>query len=92
MGDFKPSLFQNKFLEVGVKFFQAGDKERSHKQLVATEVTVVIEGTVRIEDLILNAGDVLVIYPGEFADFEALTNGSLTCVKFPSIPSDKVLK
>jgi hypothetical protein len=40
----------------------------------------------------LSSGDILVIEPGQYADFEALTKGSLTCIKFPSIPSDKVLE
>ena len=28
----------------------------------------------------------------EFADFEAFSSGSLVCVKFPSLPNDKVLE
>ena len=92
VGDFEPSLFKNQHVEVGVKFFQTGDTELSHKQILATEITVVSEGCVRIGDLILGVGEILVIPPGEYADFEALTDGSLTCVKFPSIPSDKVLE
>jgi hypothetical protein len=92
VGNFKPSMFINQHLEVGVKLFRSGDREPSHKQIHATEITVVSEGKVRIGNLILEKGDVLLIHPGEFADFEALTDGSLTCVKFPSIPSDKVLE
>ncbi len=92
VGDFEPTIFQNEHVEVGVKFFQSGDTEKSHKQILATEITIVNEGIVRIEEFTLQSGDILVIHPGEYADFEALTNGSLTCVKFPSIPSDKVLK
>ncbi len=92
VGDFEPSLFKNQCVEVGVKFFKSGDVEPSHKQLIATEITVISEGSVRIGKLVLKKGDTLIIYPGEYADFEALTDGSLTCLKFPSIPSDKVLK
>jgi len=92
VGDFEPSLFKNQYVEVGVKFFKSGDVEPSHKQLIATEITVISEGSVRIGKLVLEKGDTLIIYPGEYADFEALTDGSLTCLKFPSIPSDKVLK
>jgi len=92
IGDFDPAMFRNQHLEVGVKFFKAGDTEPSHKQILATEITVVNEGQIRVGRLLLQAGEIVVIYPGEYADFEALTNGSLTCVKFPSIPSDKVLE
>ena len=92
VGNFEPALFKNSHLEVGVKFFKAGEIELSHKQILATEITVVSEGHVRIRDIVLQAGEMLIIHPGEYADFEALTDGSLTCVKFPSIPSDKVLE
>ena len=84
--------FKNQNLEVCVKLFRSGDTEPSHKQIYATEITVVSEGKVRIGNFMLEKGDVLLIHPGEFADFEAITDGSLTCVKFPSIPSDKVLE
>jgi len=92
IGDFEPTMFRNQHLEVGVKFFKVGDIEPSHKQILATEITVVNEGQIRVGRLFVQAGEIVVIYPGEYADFEALTNGSLTCVKFPSIPSDKVLE
>ena len=92
VGNFDPALFKNPHLEVGVKFFKAGETGLSHKQILATEITVISEGHVRIGDIVLQAGEMLIIHPGEYADFEALTDGSLTCVKFPSIPSDKVLE
>ena len=92
VGNFEPTLFMNQHLEIGVKIFRTGDTEPSHKQILATEITVISEGSVRIGNLLLGRGEMLVIHPGEYADFEALTDGSLTCVKFPSIPSDKVLE
>lgn len=91
VGNFTPSLFRNEGMEVGVKKFLLGDKELSHKQLVATEITIIGHGKVRIGTEVFTDGDVVVIPPGEYADFEALSDGSLTCIKFPSIPSDKVL-
>ena len=92
IGNFSPSIFQHTYFEAGIKYFSQGDKEPSHAQKLATEVTIIHEGCVRIGDVILNSGEILVIYPGEFADFEAIAAGSLTCIKFPSIPSDKILK
>jgi hypothetical protein len=92
IGDFSPSLFVNKNVEVSVKYFRSGDLEPSHKQLIATEITVVVSGKIRMKDLILSEGQIVTIPPGEFADFEALTDCSLVCIKYPSIPSDKVLE
>ena len=92
IGNFTPVIEANESVEVGVKFFKMGDTELSHMQRVATEITVVTSGKVRIGEEILVAGDVLIIPPLEFADFEALEDGSLICVKFPSLPDDKVLE
>lgn len=91
LGNFAPAISQISEVEVGVKYFKKGDMEASHKQKISTEVTVIHTGIVRIGDTELNPGDILVIPPGEYADFEALSDGSLTCVKFPSIPNDKIL-
>ncbi len=91
LGNFSPAITQMSEVEVGVKYFKKGDREASHKQNISTEITVIHTGIVRIGDMELCQGDILVIPPGEYADFEALSDGSLTCVKFPSIPSDKIL-
>lgn len=91
IGDFSPSLHKNSDFEVAVKFFRQGDTEASHKQLVATEITVVIEGHVRLGSLTFGRGDVISIPPHEVADFESLTDSSLVCIKFPSLPNDKVV-
>jgi quercetin dioxygenase-like cupin family protein len=91
VGDFSPSLHRNSDFEVGVKFFKKGEVEASHKQLIATEITVVIEGEIRLGRSVFSRGDVISIPPHEVADFESLTDSSLVCIKFPSIPNDKVV-
>jgi quercetin dioxygenase-like cupin family protein len=68
-----------------------GEIEASHKQLIATEITVVIEGEIRLGNSVFSRGDVISILPHEVADFESLTDSSLVCIKFPSIPNDKVI-
>jgi hypothetical protein len=91
IGDFQPTLLKTQEVEVAVKRFKKGDTEPMHKQIVVTEISVLIYGSARIGTMDLNEGDVLVIPPGEYADFEALSDCALVCTKFPSIPSDKVL-
>lgn len=92
VGNFVPSIFKTNEVEVGAKFFKIGESEPSHKQLVATEITIVMDGKIRMNNEYFNSGDVITIPPGEFADFEALTDAKLICIKFPSIPSDRVLE
>ena len=66
-------------------------ERRKHFQVIATEVTVIIEGKARMGDQILGANDIIVLDPKDSYDFEALTEVTLVAVKFPSIPNDKVL-
>lgn len=91
VGNFHPTEFQNPHVEVAVKFFIAGDKEESHYQIIATEITIVHQGQIRLANIEFNSGDVIILEPGEIASFESITDSSLTCIKFPSLPNDKVL-
>ena len=91
VGDFSPVLLHSKDFEIAVKWFEAGEQEPLHKQIAATEITVVIEGQIRLGGEIFSKGDVITIPPGEFAEFESLTDSSLVCLKTPSLPNDKVL-
>jgi quercetin dioxygenase-like cupin family protein len=91
VGDFSPTLHRNSDFEIAVKFFSQGEIEAAHKQLIATEITVVIEGEVRLGSSFFTRGDIISIPPNEVADFESLTDSSLVCIKFPSIPNDKVV-
>ena len=91
LGNFEPSLYKTQDFEVGVKFFKKGAIEAAHKQLIATEITIVVEGVIRLGDGIFERGDIISIPPQEVAAFESLTDSSLICVKFPSLPNDKVV-
>jgi mannose-6-phosphate isomerase-like protein (cupin superfamily) len=91
LGNFNPSLFKSEDFEVCVKNFKKGEKEAPHFQMVATEVTVVLSGSVRMGEHILRVDDILTVYKDEVCDFEALTDCKVLGVKFPSLPDDKVL-
>ena len=91
VGNFQPTLHLTSHFEVGVKHFAVGEVEAAHKQLVATEITIVISGRIRLGKEEFSDGDIISIPPHEVADFEALTECSLVCIKFPSLPDDKVV-
>ena len=91
IGNFEPTIYQTKDFEVAIKYFSKGDTEPSHKQIIATEITGVISGVIRMNSHKFQKGDLIRIIPGEFADFECLEDCSLICVKFPSDPTDKIL-
>lgn len=91
LGNFTPSLIISSEFELGYKDYKKGDIEHTHKQLTAQEVTLIIEGAARMGSEFLNAGDIILIEPEEYFDFEALSDVRLVCFKTPSLPNDKVL-
>lgn len=91
VGDFEPSLHKNSHMEVGVKFFKKDEIELEHHQNIATEITIVNFGTVSFNGQQFNSGDIILIEPKEKTIFKSLTDSSVTCLKFPSIPNDKIL-
>ena len=91
IGNFNPSLVETEAFEICVKQFKKGEVELSHFQRISTEITVVLEGTVRMGDHTLEESDILIVSKNEVCDFEALTDCKVMGVKFPSLPNDKVL-
>lgn len=89
VGDFYPNILRNKDFEVGVKFYKAGDKEDWHVHKVGTEITVILDGTVKMHDEIYRSGDIILLEPGNGTSFEALTDVKTVVVKTPSVMGDK---
>jgi len=91
IGDFEPSAFKSKELEVGVKSYKKGDIEERHYHKVATEFTCIIEGKVRMNGVVYSKGDIVKINPNESTDFEALEDTINVVVKLPCVKNDKFL-
>ncbi|WKW30682.1 hypothetical protein KIH13_17500 [Pseudomonas viridiflava] len=91
VGGFTPSAYSTEACEVGVKCYKAGEKESSHKHLIATEITVVLRGIIRMGAHRWRTGDIIILAPGEITDFEAITNCSTVVVKVPGALGDKYL-
>jgi hypothetical protein len=91
VGDFEPSIAHSTACEVALKHHAAGDHEEMHHHRIATEVTLVVLGRVRIMGKILDPGDILLLEPGEATDFFALTDAVCVVVKLPSARGDKYL-
>lgn len=91
VGDFQPHALHSTDCEVAVKHYQAGQKEARHYHKVATEVTLIVSGRVRMMNQEWGPGDIVVLAPGEATDFEALTDAVNVVVKTPSCRDDKYL-
>ena len=91
VGDFSPTIIQTQEVEVGVKQYQKGDCEARHHHKIATEITVIVTGRVRMNNDFYGAGDILVIEPGESTDFEVLEDVTTVVVKYPGAKNDKYM-
>lgn len=91
VGSFKPSCLALDQCEVAVKQYAAGDTEPRHVHLIAEELTLVVSGRVKLNDMELGPGDIACISPGEPACFSVIEDAVTVVVKSPSVPSDKHL-
>ncbi len=89
VGDFSPSVLKTQNCEVAVKRYDKGDSEASHHHKIATEVTLVMSGSVRMMGRDWHEGDIVVIEPGKSTSFEALDDAVCVVVKVPGAQNDK---
>ncbi|MCE0493771.1 cupin domain-containing protein [Vibrio salinus] len=92
VGGFEPSLYNTTDVEVAVQHFKKGQHEASHCHKIATEITVIVSGKVKMNGQQFETGDVITLSPGEFTDFQALEDTITTVVKLPGALNDKYLK
>lgn len=91
VGAFVPSAHSTTDCEVAVKHYKLGDHEAAHYHKIATEITLVLTGRVRMADREWDTGDIIVLDPGEATDFHALSDASTVVVKIPGCTNDKYL-
>ncbi|TDQ92428.1 cupin domain-containing protein [Paraburkholderia silvatlantica] len=91
VGAFTPTAFATDACEVAIKRYKAGDKEEAHFHKVATEITLIVSGRVRMFGKEWGEGDIIVVAPNDATDFEALTDAINVVVKTPGALNDKFL-
>ena len=91
VGNFNPTLYRTNGVEVAVKEYKKGDSEERHYHKIATEITVIINGKVKMNGTEYIKGDMVVIEPGESTDFQALEDSINVVVKIPGANNDKYL-
>ena len=91
VGNFEPTLYQTNDCEVAVKKYKKGDHDIRHYHKIATEITVVVQGKVRMSGNEYGAGDIIIIEPGEATDFTALEDTMNVVVKIPGANHDKYI-
>src|SRR5262249_3163891 len=92
VGDFDPTVLRTQAAEVAVKVYKPGDCDAWHYHKIATEVTVILQGRVRMNDSVYQTGDIITIQPNEGTDFQALEPTTTVVVKIPGAQNDKYTK
>lgn len=93
VGNFEPSIYKTNDVEVAIKKYNRGDYEEKHYHKIATEITVIIYGRVKMNNVEYKKGDIIVMHPNESTDFECLEDGTQNVVvKYPSVNDDKYLE
>jgi quercetin dioxygenase-like cupin family protein len=92
VGNFDPTLYRTNEVEVAVKSYQKGDHDERHYHKIATEITVIVQGRVKMNGIEYISGDIIIIDPKESTDFECLADGTTNVVvKIPGVNNDKFL-
>lgn len=91
VGAFSPTSHSTVAVEVGQKSYSKGDKEVRHFHKVATEITLIQKGLVRMNGEEFRDGDIIVLQPMESCDFEAIEDTCTVVVKVPGAKNDKFI-
>lgn len=91
IGNFHPTALNTDDVEVAVKYYKKGEFEKRHYHKIATEITVIVKGLVRMNGIEYAEGSIIVIKPNESTDFEALEDTINTVVKYPGANNDKYI-
>jgi quercetin dioxygenase-like cupin family protein len=89
IGNFKPTVYKTNDVEVAYKIYKAGDKEKKHYHKIATEFSVVVKGIIEMNGRKYYKGDIIVMEPGDVADFSVIEDAENVVVKIPGANNDK---
>ena len=91
VGNFSPTCYQTKDCEVACKHYKKGNIEKPHYHKIATELTLIANGLVKINNIIYGTGDIIVLEPNDISNFQVLEDTTTVVVKVPSVAEDKYL-
>lgn len=91
IGNFEPSLLKTDDFEIAIKRYNKGDYEESHVHKIATEYTLIVSGSVKMNGKCYYADDIIEIKPNEYTDFKCLSKVITCVVKVPCVKNDKYL-
>jgi len=91
IGDFEPAAFKTQDFEVSWRIHPKGEHWETHYHKEATEINLLIKGSMTIQNQHLTSGDIFILDPEEIADPVFLEDCEVLCIKTPSVPDDKYI-
>jgi mannose-6-phosphate isomerase-like protein (cupin superfamily) len=90
IGDFDKAAYRTKDFEVN---YQENEVRvaPTHKHEKITEIFLVLEGKMKINEELFSSGDIVVLEPGDINKIEYLEHTKTVTVKTPAIPTDKIM-
>ena len=89
IGSFSPTVFSTHEFEVCYKYHKQGEAWPKHFHKAGTEFNLLVRGRMKMQDQIIEAGTIFIMFPYEIADPEFLEDCEVLIVKVPSVPGDK---
>ena len=89
IGNFSPTCLKITECEVACKYYKRGEAAKRHVHKVSTEITLILKGMVKINNVVYKTGNIIVLEPEEAADFRVLKDTITVVAKVPSVVGDK---
>lgn len=90
IGDFDSAVYRTKDFEVNYQE-NTSRVAPTHKHERVTEIFLVLEGKMKINDELFGAGDICLLEPGDINKIEYLEPTKTVTIKTPALPTDKIL-
>lgn len=91
VGNFDKAIYKTKGLEVSYKIHKRGEVWDWHYHEHLDEINLLVRGSMTIQGIRINPGDVFILEPLEIADPEFHEDCEIVCVKVPNFTNDKIV-
>jgi NDP-sugar pyrophosphorylase family protein/mannose-6-phosphate isomerase-like protein (cupin superfamily) len=91
MGQFTPSIINNEHVELGILTHNKGEKWGYHYHKECDELNVLLEGSMLMNNREIKKHDIFFIQKKQLGAPIFLENCRVLCIKYPSIPKDKII-
>lgn len=89
IGNFPKAAFKSEHFECCWQANPAGKKDLPHYHAIATEIQLVVKGSMIINQELFKVGDICVLDSGEHYYAEYIEDTEVFAIKCPSVPGDK---